>query len=472
MIDLYSIEKYRENNRIEAKKALGGLPKSIWETYSAFANTIGGYILLGVEEYKDKSLHTVDLPNPENLVNEFWDIINNRRKVSVNILSCEDVSIEEVDGNHIIVIHVPRARRHDKPVYIDGNPLTGSYRRSGEGDYRCTMEDVQAMMRDAEINTQDMRILEKMDLNVFDYETVCRYRSRMKDIHPGHAWEGLEDVEFLYNIGVIGESGEGKLHPTAAGLLMFGYENEILKEHPGYLLDYQEKMDDNLLFTERIVSSSGGWSGNVYDFFINVYNRMTQDIEATYKAEGGDPAGDAPACTALREALANCLINADYYGRCGIEIIKEKDRVTITNPGGFRINIEDAMSGGISDPRNAALKKMFGIVNIGKCSGSGISDIYNVWDKQGWSIPEIIEEFKPERTIFKLGIKKEAVNISDYKEAIIAYLTDNVSATISVLAKLIGLKSSHIKTILKEMTEEDIIITENSRKDKIYKLKS
>lgn len=111
MIDFSKIEQYRENNRIEAKKALGGLPKSIWETYSAFANTHGGIILLGVEEWAGKSLHTVDLPDPDRLIKEFWDIVNNHNKTSVNVLSSKDVFVQEVDGDHIVVINVPRAER-------------------------------------------------------------------------------------------------------------------------------------------------------------------------------------------------------------------------------------------------------------------------------------------------------------------------------------------------------------------------
>lgn len=79
--------QYKENNRLEAKRALGGLPESIWESYSAFANTQGGVILLGVEEYSDKSLHAVELPDPDKLISDFWNGVNNRQKVSVNILS-------------------------------------------------------------------------------------------------------------------------------------------------------------------------------------------------------------------------------------------------------------------------------------------------------------------------------------------------------------------------------------------------
>lgn len=331
MIDFSKIEQYRENNRIEAKKALGGLPKSIWETYSAFANTHGGIILLGVEELADKSFRTVDLPDPEKLIKEFWDIVNNPNKTSVNILSSKDLFVQEVDGNHIVVINVPRAERSYKPVYVDGNPLC-TYRRNGEGDYRCTKEEYQAMVRDASVKTQDMLILEEMDMSVFNKESVRSYRQRMRLSRPGHVWESLEDEDFLLRLGAVGIGSDGKKHPTSAGLLMFGNEYDIVREFNSYFLDYQEQYDADTRWTDRIISSSGDWSGNVYDFYFRVYNKLIQDIKVPFKMEGGTRVDDTNVHKALREALANCLVHADYYGRQGLVIIKKRDSITMANP--------------------------------------------------------------------------------------------------------------------------------------------
>ena len=485
MIDFSKIEQYRENNRIEAKKALGGLPRSIWETYSAFANTHGGIILLGVEEWADKSLHTVDLPDPDRLIKEFWDIVNNPNKTSVNVLSSKDVFVQEVDGDHIVIINVPRAERSYKPVYVDGNPLC-TYRRNGEGDYRCTKEEYQAMVRDASVKTQDMLVLNEMDLTVFNQESVRSYRQRMRLSRPGHVWEALEDEDFLLKMGAVGIGSDGKKHPTSAGLLMFGNEYDIVREFNAYFLDYQEQYDADTRWTDRIISSSGDWSGNVYDFYFRVYNKLIQDIKVPFKMDGGTRIDDTPVHQALREALANCLVNADYYGRQGLVIVKKRNSITMSNPGSFRIEIDAAKSGGVSDPRNGTMLKMFNLIDIGERAGSGIPNIFRVWREQNWTTPDITEQLEPERTTLTLLFsksddKKTAIKSDDkkatiksarQKEEIVAYLTDHISARSADIAELLGVKSTRAKKLLSELTAEEIVVAEGGNRNRTYKLKA
>lgn len=484
MIDFSKVEQYRENNRIEAKKALGGLPKSIWETYSAFANTHGGIILLGVEERADKSLHTVDLPAPDRLIKEFWDIVNDPNKTSVNVLSSKDVFVQEVGGDHIVVINVPRAERSYKPVYVDGNPLC-TYRRNGEGDYRCTKEEYQAMVRDASVKTQDMLVLNEMNMTVFNKECIRSYRQRMHLSRPGHMWEDLEDEDFLLKLGAVGIGTDGKKHPTSAGLLMFGNEYDIVREFNAYFLDYQEQYDADTRWTDRIISSSGDWSGNVYDFYFRIYNKLIQDIKVPFKMDGGARVDDTPVHQALREALANCLVHADYYGRQGLVVIKKQDSITMANPGGFRIEVDAAKSGGVSDPRNGTMLKMFNLIDIGERSGSGIPRIFGVWREQGWVMPTITEQLDPERilltlTFERIGDKKLAIKISNkksaintkMKETIIVYLTDHAEAKASDIAEYIGLKPSRTRDYLNELITEGIVVAEGGNRNRSYRLKA
>nr|WP_317323358.1 ATP-binding protein [uncultured Flavonifractor sp.] len=146
MFDFTQISRYRENNRLEAKLATGGLPHSIWETYSAFANSYGGVILLGVEELPDRSLRVQGLLDPQGMVEELIAGLDDPAVVSINLLGEEDIQILHVDGGDIVAVMVPMAPRDQLPVYIGRDLRRGSYRRSGDGDYHCTQAELNAML--------------------------------------------------------------------------------------------------------------------------------------------------------------------------------------------------------------------------------------------------------------------------------------------------------------------------------------
>ncbi|NLW70280.1 MAG: ATP-binding protein [Eubacteriaceae bacterium] len=151
-IDLSKPESFGEDTYIEAKASVGGLPESIWETYSAFANTKGGIILLGVAENKDKSLYLVDLPAAEALVMSFKNAAADKRVVSCNVMGKEDISIRNVNGNHIVILHIPKAKRCEKPVYIGKDPYSGSYYRLGESDMKMSREQVKKNLTYAKLS--------------------------------------------------------------------------------------------------------------------------------------------------------------------------------------------------------------------------------------------------------------------------------------------------------------------------------
>ena len=456
MLDFANLEIYRENNRIEAKKAQGGLPHSIWETYSAFANSFGGILLLGVVEGADKRFVYVPLPSPERLVSEFWEMINDRTKVSANILSEQDVQIVESGGNRIVVIQIPRAGRHERPVYIGTDPFSGSYFRDGEGDYRCSPDEVRSMLRDRTDEPQDAMVLEEFSTDCLDPGCISRYRVRLSDLHPRPAWQRSISCHFLPCIGAVARGKDGQYHPTAAGLLMFGKSRDIRREFPDYLLDYQE-LDASGRLVWQLTSRSEDWSGSLFDFYFLVYHRIL--YRSNFDLSG--------VRSALGEALANCLIHADYRAKSGLLIRKEPDSIVITNPGSFRILISEAADGGKSDVRNVTLARMFSLIHIGSGKGSGIPGIHRAWEEQGWEKPSLTEQLSPARITLTLRLKRGEDERTDTpvqkarKQAILEYLTAVPAAEIAQIAGAVGLSPSRTGDYLRLLKEEDIIVSEN-----------
>ena len=146
-MDYNNIESYTENNRIEAKSAAGGLPESLWETYSAFANTLGGVILLGVDELTNRALKVhLGIAKPRRMVREIFAALRDTDKVSADILTKKSAHIIRFGGKKVIALEIPRAPKEVRPVYIGGDIYKGTYIRIGEGDYHCTKAEVEEML--------------------------------------------------------------------------------------------------------------------------------------------------------------------------------------------------------------------------------------------------------------------------------------------------------------------------------------
>jgi len=404
--DLKNFDSYREDDRLEVKKAKGGLPKSLWDTYSSFANTYGGCIILGVVEHEDHTWETCGLKDVSKLRKDFWDVMNNPEKVSINLLREVDVTDYEINGDVILVIRVPRATRENKPVFINGDMFAGTFKRNWEGDYHCTKREVLAMLRDQADDTPDMKILEDYSISDFDKSSIRAYRVRYNTRHDNHPWTQLLDDEFLVRIGAA-KDYKGKIVPTAAGLLMFGQEYLITTEFPEYFLDYREKLDPNIRWTDRVQSQSGDWSGNIFDFFAQVYPKITADFKKPFMTEGPYRVEETPKHLAVREAIANCLVNTDYFQSWSVVIERYPDRITLANPGLVRLGKEQMLKGGISEPRNKNLFKMFNLIGVGEHAGSGVPDIFEVWKREKLEAPTVEEQFgadKPDRTIINLPL--------------------------------------------------------------------
>ena len=114
-------------------------------------------------------------------------------------------------------------------------------------------------------------------------------------------WTGKRDVEGL----------------TAAGLLMFGTSETIRDEFPNYALDYQERDERAAERWVDRLTTDGTWSGNLLDFYRSTWKKLTTGMKVPFRIVDGRRRDETSAHVALREALVNAIVHADYTGSIG-----------------------------------------------------------------------------------------------------------------------------------------------------------
>ena len=387
----------RESLDLEFKDCRGGLSNDLWETVCAFANTQGGWLLIGVD--KKGIAVGFDEDHANNLKKDLFDIERNKNKISREVFTDNDVELDRHETNNrvLIVVRIAAVPRTSKPVFLNNNPMTGTFVRRHESDYRCNEQEVKRMFRDASAEAIDSNIIEFFGRDSLLKDSINRYRQRLQNRSPEHEFNDYDELRFLIALGAIDESGQ---YPTIAGLLMFGSDHSLRKWRKRHLIDFRVNATDvnETIWIDRIA-----WEGNLLDGYFKIFSRLTEGIPIPHIIRDAERVEDTPVHIALREAFVNLLVHGDYAESDASLIIKSPQGYYFRNPGASRITSQDLFTGNRSDPRNPNLLFMFRLIGLADEAGSGIPKIIRNWNNLGFQLPKM--EVGTERYEFIIQLK-------------------------------------------------------------------
>lgn len=228
-----------EDEHTEYKRASGSIPTAVWETYSAFLNTDGGTIYLGVEEATKGHFETIGVGNAEKLLSDFVTGARNKKNVSYVETSNIEVNVAQFDEKEVIVIQVPKADPQDKPIYIKNN-TSEVYYRIGDSDQRLSQREINYMLVDS-VESQDNRVVPFFDFDDMDHAAFIAFRETVENSEKTERLKELSDIEFALEMGIMDfdRDKDGKRPAlTVAGLLFLGKYRSILSKFPSFHLEY------------------------------------------------------------------------------------------------------------------------------------------------------------------------------------------------------------------------------------------
>lgn len=377
-----------EWNDFECKKAQRAVPEDAYKTVSAFANTAGGWMVFGVSEANGR-LEVTGVEEPDKVQNDFLAVLRGGQKLN-RVIRVTPHRFE-LDGKHVFVFHIPEMPRLEKPVYLKGDPRQ-SYLRRGAGDEQFTQSELERFLRDAAQERYDGTVLTELAADAcFDLDTVKWYQAQFARRNPEHA-EITDPIAFLLNWNFVVEQG-GKLHPTRAGVLLFGTGRFVRQILPRPVLDYQridtafdqwsaeQRWHDRYVFEENIFQT---WQG-----LVARYMRIAEhpfSLDPTTLRRNDDP----PDYVAFREAAINLLIHQDYgdHGRkASIKLFT--DRTVFWNPGDAFATEAELLDPTEKEVRNPAIVKAFRRIGLSDQAGTGIRAIFRNWHELGRTPPQL-----------------------------------------------------------------------------------
>ena len=474
---LDSLMQNKESDHVEFKRGKGGFPSDFWLTYSAFSNSDGGVIILGVRE-KNNNFY------PEGLSKEkvdeyekiFWDLVNNPQKINRKHITNEDVIKERYQDNYFLIVFVPRAKREERPIYIGQNPLTGTYRRNATGDYPCSEREVSIMLSERQPDfAQDYEIMEGFTFeNDVDPESWRAFRQLFSTLKSTHVWADADDLSLLKHLkGYRKDRKSGKEGLTLSGLLMFGKIDSITDALPHYMIDYREYEPGGERWSNRIYND-GSWEANLFQAYRRILPKLQSFLPTPFKLNGNTRIDETNAHKSLREAFVNFCVHASFQSDSKLTIRKYPNEIIFSNPGTMLVSKEQFYEGSESVCRNPSLQTMFSFIGAAEKAGSGSDTIITGWKEANYRLPVITEKARPNKvelimsleSILSNDIKrklevifgKNIFSLETNKLKILAATISSENVSNSLLQHIIDLHPADITDLLKTLCKDEYLI--------------
>ncbi|MGC8560808.1 MAG: ATP-binding protein [Phycisphaerae bacterium] len=364
-----------ESAEIEAKgsREIGA---SLLETICAMSNEPGrggGYLLLGVSR-REGSLfpdyHITGVPNPDKVQAD----LASQCASAFNVVIRPQISRELKQGKVVLVVFIPEAQPHEKPVYISSKGLPrGALRRIGSADVICTDDDLQALYQGRDHQSFDEGMVENCTLEDLDAAAINEYRRTRAEANPNAPELGYKDEELLRSLSCVDRVGE-QLVPTIAGILLFGKRATIRRVFPLMRLDYIRvpgrewvRDPDSRFDTVEILDP-------ILLALPRAINAVLDDIPKAFQLPANAiQRRDIPLIpqTAIREALVNAVMHRSYRQKSPIQIIRYANRLEIRNPGHSLVP-DDRLGEPGSVSRNEKIAAVLHETRFAETKGSGI----------------------------------------------------------------------------------------------------
>lgn len=377
-----------EGFQIEYKSNTKKLSKDIWETISAFENGMGGIIFLGIDQKVLKDGNTqskiLGVDGEHQMLDDFWSSID--EIISYSTIRQDDIHVIELGDKKIIEIHVNSAPDASKPVYAHGIPFV----RKGAVDKKAKRNDLKLLITNSS-DSLDTEVLHGFSIDELDLDSVLSYKSKLIAREKYSTYKNLSLPEFLKRIGVISKDFEGDKTEgiTAGGLLFFVKNNAIIHKFPNFQLEYFDESVPTERWVSRISSITDNL--NIYTFFINASESIFRTVNNNFQLENGITRKDTSGSmiVALREALINMLMHANYYDSEPLRATTHINFYEFVNPGKMKIPVSEFFTTNRTSTRNPIISKLFIQLGLGERAGHGGEKIFDSAILNNYRKPEI-----------------------------------------------------------------------------------